>query len=137
MARVKGASKADQAAHLIFDEIVLPRNHGGLCARCGAELITAYHEERLYSVRCKKCGTVTLVKASDPYQAEEKVGVVARPYDERGEDYGEALWWSFPIEEPPYLGSPISYHADGSPTVPEWCTHWTPVFIPRDPNGEG
>lgn len=79
MARVKGASTADQAAHRIYDETVLPRNHGGLCARCGAKLITAYHESRLYSVRCQKCEIVTLVKACDPYQAEGKVGIIARP----------------------------------------------------------
>lgn len=136
MARVKGASAADQAAHRIYDEIVLPRNHGGLCGLCGAELITAYHEERLYSVRCKKCHTVTLVKACDPYEAEKKVGIVAIPADDWYEDYGDALWWSFPVEEPPYHGSPISYHADGSPTVPEHCTHWTRYFVPRDPDRE-
>lgn len=79
MARIKGASIADQAAHRIYDEIVLPSNHGGLCARCGGKLITAYHEERLYSVRCKKCETLTLTKAGDPYKAEEKVSAAARP----------------------------------------------------------
>lgn len=136
MARVKGASTDDIGAHQIYDAIVLPRNYGGLCARCGCELITAYHEERLYSVRCPKCETVTLVKAADPYKAEEKVGIVARPAEEWHEDYGDALWWSFPVEEPPYRGSPISYHADGSPTVPDWCTHWTPIFVPKDPDRE-
>ena len=136
MARVKGASIADQAAHRIYDEIVIPRNHGGLCVRCGAELITAYHEERLYSVRCKKCETVTLVKARDPYEAEEKVGIFARPAEEYHEDYGPVLWWHFPIEEPPEVGWQDSYDQYGNPIVTEYHTHWTPLPIPSEPKRE-
>ena len=30
----------------------------------------------------------------------------ARPIDEYHEDMGTVLWWKFPIEEPPYVGSP-------------------------------
>ena len=31
-----------------------------------------------------------------------------RPIDEYHEDMGNVLWWKFPIEEPPYVGSPLS-----------------------------
>jgi DNA-directed RNA polymerase subunit RPC12/RpoP len=137
MARVKGASIADQAAHRIYDENVLPRNHGGRCVRCGAELITAYHEERLYSVRCKKCETVALVKARNPYQAEANVGIVPRPAEEYHEDYGDVLWWHFPIEEPPEVGTPDTYDRYGRPVVTEYHTHWTPIPIPGEPTREG
>lgn len=30
----------------------------------------------------------------------------ARPIEEYTEDMGAVLWWSFPIVEPPYCGSP-------------------------------
>ena len=54
----------------------------------------------------------------------------ARPLEEWHEDYGNVLWWKFPIEEPPYVGSPLdknwtAYH-----------THWTPIVIPLPPKGE-
>lgn len=29
-----------------------------------------------------------------------------RPFDDWHEDIGNVLWWSFPIEEPPYSGTP-------------------------------
>ena len=78
MARAKGATAADQAAHLFFDGVVTPEviagiNNGACCQRCGTKLRTLYHEERLYSVRCTTCEIVTLVKAGNPFAAEAKV----------------------------------------------------------------
>lgn len=137
MQRIIDEIRTDDAAHCLTEKNITRRNYGGRCPRCGAELETAYHEDRLYSVKCPRCETVTIVKARNPYEAEEKVGIVARPAEEWHEDHGPALWWSFPIEEPPYCGSPISYHADGSPTVPDFCTHWTPIITPSAPDEEG
>lgn len=31
----------------------------------------------------------------------------ARPISEYHEDMGPVLWWRFPIDEPPYVGSPL------------------------------
>lgn len=77
MERVKGATAADRAAHRIFDSTSAyntgSRNHGGRCPRCGAALLTAYHEEALYSVHCPYCCIVSLVKAGRPGDAEAKV----------------------------------------------------------------
>ena len=50
-----------------------------------------------------------------------------RPLEEWGEDYGDVLWWVFPIEEPPYAGSPLD--ADW----PGYHTHWTPIIEPEPP----
>jgi len=33
---------------------------------------------------------------------------IAPPFDAWHEDYGDVLWWRFPICEPPYVGSPLS-----------------------------
>jgi hypothetical protein len=50
-----------------------------------------------------------------------------RPLSEWNDDTGPVLWWKFPIEEPPYVGSPLC------DDWPGYHTHWTPVFMPRDP----
>lgn len=54
----------------------------------------------------------------------------ARPLEEWGEDHGDVLWWKFPIEEPPYVGSPLDAN------WPAYHTHWTPIVMPQPPKGE-
>ena len=54
----------------------------------------------------------------------------ARPLEEWHEDYGDVLWWKFPIEEPPYVGSPLDEK------WPAYHTHWTPIVLPQPPKGE-
>lgn len=51
----------------------------------------------------------------------------ARPISEWHEDMGPVLWWKFPVDEPPYCGTPLDagWHA---------ChTHWTPLIVPETP----
>lgn len=52
--------------------------------------------------------------------------LVARPFSEWHEDYGDVLWWrKFPIEEPPYVGRP------GDDNWPDdYYTYWTPIVMP-------
>jgi hypothetical protein len=45
----------------------------------------------------------------------------ARPLDEWHEDEGLMLWWRFPIDEPPYVGSPLD------DDWPGYHTHWSPI----------
>jgi len=54
-----------------------------------------------------------------------------RPIVEWHEDYGAVLLWRFPIEEPPYCGTPL----DGSWT--NYHTHWTPIVTPKVEGEEG
>ena len=72
-----------------------------------------------------------------------------RPLDEWHEDYGSVLWWKFPIEEPPYVGTPndlgqtveVSIRAYGVDEVmrtnvgawPGYHTHWTRIPLPPEP----
>ncbi|WP_211296433.1 hypothetical protein [Paenibacillus donghaensis] len=51
----------------------------------------------------------------------------AKSIDEWHEDIGPVLWWTFPIEEPPYCGSPLDVDWPG------YHTHWTPLIIPAAP----
>jgi len=52
----------------------------------------------------------------------------AKSIDEWHEDYGDVLWWTFPIEESPYCGSPLDVE------WPDYHTHWTPIVIPTAPS---
>lgn len=85
----------------------------------------------------------------------EKDGIHdARPLAEWHEDIGDVLWWRFPIEEPPYCGTPNDQghpvevdlrHYDGAGNVkkmklkttvggwPGYHTHWTPLLLPMEP----
>ncbi|MED3549978.1 hypothetical protein [Cytobacillus praedii] len=47
-----------------------------------------------------------------------------RPIEEWGEDYGDCLWWSFPIVEPPYCGTPLDSD------FPDYVTHFTGFVVP-------
>ena len=53
-----------------------------------------------------------------------------RLLEEWGEDDGDVLWWKFPIEEPPYVGSPLDAN------WPNYHTHWTPIVVPEPPKEE-
>lgn len=47
--------------------------------------------------------------------------------DEWREEDGDVLWWKFPVDEPPHVGSPLDYE------FPDYFTHWTRVIVPRAP----
>jgi len=50
-----------------------------------------------------------------------------RPESEYHEDHGSVLWWVFPIQEPPYVGSPLNEDWPG------YHTHWSVIAIPEEP----
>ena len=47
------------------------------------------------------------------------------PAEEWHEDDGDVIWWKFPIEEPPYLGSPLD-----EKFIFDYYTHFTRFLIP-------
>lgn len=58
-------------------------------------------------------------------KADQIMGVeTARHIDEYHEDFGCVLWWTNPVDEPPYVGSPLS---DDWRERHEW---WTPCPKP-------
>lgn len=50
----------------------------------------------------------------------------AKPLEKWYEEYGDCLWWSFPIEEPPYCGTPLDCD------FPDHVTHFTRLVIPHN-----
>lgn len=59
-----------------------------------------------------------------PIAKEGFAAKVARPLSEYHEDMGPVLWWKFPVDEPPYFGTP----ADDGFQVGLTC--WTPLIVP-------
>jgi hypothetical protein len=75
----------------------------------------------------------------------------ARPLSEWHEDIGPVLWWKFPVDEPPYVGTPLDLgetivvHAHNGQVPkriahfdiggwPGYHTHWTPLPpVPEEP----
>lgn len=47
------------------------------------------------------------------------------PLENWHEDQGDCLWWKFPIEEPPYLGTPLDND------FPNYVTHYTKIILPK------
>jgi hypothetical protein len=44
--------------------------------------------------------------------------------DEWHEDDGNVIWWTLPIEEPPYVGTLLDED------IPDYVTHWTRLVVP-------
>ena len=57
---------------------------------------------------------------------QHKAATNPRPLEEWEEDYGDCLWWEFPIEEPPYCGSPLDVD------FPDYVTHFTRLIVPDE-----
>ncbi len=45
------------------------------------------------------------------------------------DDLGDVLWWRIPIEEPPWVGSPL---AGDWPDDDDYYTHWSFIPIPDE-----
>lgn len=71
--RIVDEIATDNAAHCLYQKIITRRNYGSYCPCCGTPLQTAYHEERLYSVRCEVCDIVSLVTAPSASAAELEI----------------------------------------------------------------
>jgi hypothetical protein len=67
-------------------------------------------------------------KLNEPVPLPAPVQEIPRPADTWHEEYGEVLWWRFPICEAPYVGSPLA-----DDWIEDHYTHWTPIPIPMEP----
>ena len=59
-------------------------------------------------------------------QLDEPTKVIAHLAGKWHEDIGPVLWWDFPVEEPPYCGTPLD------DDFPKYKTHFTEFHIPDE-----
>ena len=59
-------------------------------------------------------------------QLDEPTKVIAHLAEKWHEDIGPVLWWDFPVEEPPYCGTPLD------DDFPKYKTHFTELRIPDE-----
>jgi hypothetical protein len=59
--------------------------------------------------------------------------LTVHPRDQYHEDKGPVLWWRFPIQEPPYVGSPTD-ETWAEHELEGFYTHWSPIPIPMQPD---
>ena len=59
-------------------------------------------------------------------QLDEPTKVIAQLAKKWHEDIGPVLWWDFPVEEPPYCGTPLD------DDFPKYKTHFTELHIPDE-----
>lgn len=52
------------------------------------------------------------------------------PLEEWNEDYGDCLWWRFPVEESPYCGNPLDSEWQEK-NYSNYYTHFTRLIIPE------
>lgn len=57
--------------------------------------------------------------------------LIPRPIEEWHEDYGDCLFWKFPIGEPPYCGNPLD-----SDFIEDYYTHFTRLILPIETSDE-
>ena len=82
------------------------------------------------SIKAEKERCEELKKHAEKFLSHVMALKQPRPLDEWNEDYGDVLWWKFPIEEPPYVGSPLDEKWPG------YHTHWTLLDVPEPPKEE-
>lgn len=74
---------------------------------------------------------IMLLLGNKPPAPETCEYLIARPAAEWHEDLHDVLWWRFPIEEPPYCGSPLDTHWQEH-ELEKVFTHWSPIPIPHE-----
>lgn len=85
-------------------------------AGTGLKWVTETPDEKLEPCPC--CGGSG--HKDDAAQTIREAEVVARPLEEWHEDFGDVVWWVFPIREPAWIGTP------NDDSWPNYHTHWTP-----------
>lgn len=92
------------------------KEYGAWCTEC--------HDINEKKDRYVKAAKVReLLEQLDEPQDEKVEAHLAEHWDE---DTGDVLWWNFPVEEPPYCGTPLDEH------FPKYKTHFTTIDMPNE-----
>lgn len=105
------------------------------------QIISKDVSERVYGALCRlKDYEDTGLSPEDverlQYTLEDVIAInlmekqIPLPLEEWHEDYGDCLWWRFPIEEPPYCGNPLDSEWQEK-NYGDYYTHFTRLIIPE------
>jgi hypothetical protein len=67
---------------------------------------------------------------------EIRTALPVKPLADWNDEIGPVLWWRFPIQEPPWVGTPLDSDwpiEDDGDEVP-YYTHWMPIPLPINPD---
>ena len=86
------------------------------------------NNEWKYIMAMPNTSSVYLLDGNDEISLTEPQGekVEAHLAEHWNEDIGDVLWWNFPVEEPPYCGTPLDE------CFPKHKTHFTTVDMPTE-----
>ena len=86
------------------------------------------NNEWKYIMAMPNTSSVYLLDGNDEISLTEPQGekVEAHLAEHWNEDIGDVLWWNFPVEEPPYCGTPLDER------FPKHKTHFTTVVMPSE-----
>jgi hypothetical protein len=73
-------------------------------------------------------GLSELVERTEKAEAEIERLTTLRSASEWRDDDGDVLWWRMPIQEAPYVGSPLECG-----WFEDFYTHWTPLPKVKEP----
>lgn len=92
------------------------KEYGAWCTEC--------HDINEKKDRYVKAAKVReLLEQLDEPQADKVEAHLAEHWNE---DIGDVLWWNFPVEEPPYCGTPLDEH------FPKYKTHFSMIDMPNE-----
>jgi hypothetical protein len=116
-----------------------------------AQEIERLNEKTLqYEINSRDRMHIIAVRRAEAAEARARAPQEAKPLSEWHEDIGPVLWWRFPVQEPPYVGTPLDAGRAVEVTIhdavrdykytehiggwPGHHTHWTPLpDAPREP----
>lgn len=86
------------------------------------------NKAELFSICCDLATTSFWICDDDEISLTEPKNekVEARLAEHWNEDMGDVLWWNFPVEEPPYCGTPLDEH------FPKYKTHFSMIDMPNE-----
>lgn len=86
------------------------------------------NKAELFSICCDLATTSFWICDDDEISLTEPKNekVEARLAEHWNEDMGDVIWWNFPVEEPPYCGTPLDEH------FPKYKTHFSMIDMPNE-----
>lgn len=77
--------------------------------------------DKPFNINIMKSEIKSFIKSLEVYEE----ALQPKPIEEWHEDDGNVIWWKLPIEEPPYVGTPLD-----SDFEEEYYTHFTSILMP-------